>query len=126
MSWGLCYIFFLLLRPVSVQSVAAELTCEEFAKTHPRFAELIGTGLEYPDEYGSLFKVGICTDMYDCGDCTGGGKAGYCETWVDKKRTGLSADAQEHTEKASGNCIGKFASLTLITVGDGMLLPRAC
>lgn len=97
----------------SISQVPAD--CEKFAETHPGFAELIGATVEYEDIYGSLFKVGICTDLFDCGNCNGGGKAGYCEVWLGKKR---DEEATHDADEKEGNCIGKFAAATAITVGS--------
>jgi hypothetical protein len=103
--------------------------CEAFAKTHAGFAELIGAKVEIEDIYGSLFQVSVCTDSFDaCGQCNGGGNAGYCELWLGKRKRGLEDGASEANategrkrsrEEKEGNCIGKFSSATAITVGTG-------
>jgi hypothetical protein len=114
----------LLPNPALAQVPAS---CEEFTKTHPGFAELIGGSVEYEDIYGSLFKVSICTDSFaECGECNGGGNAGYCEIWLGKKKRSESVDSADlnltkrETVEKEGNCIGKFAAATAITVGSGM------
>jgi hypothetical protein len=95
------FLFVLFYERANCQSNS----CDSLKKSYPGFDQLIGEIVSHKDEYGTTFKVSICTNSFPgCGKCNGSSDSGYCEYFEE----GFSA------------CIGVFTDAQPITIGSGI------
>jgi len=84
-----------------------EVACQQIIDENPNFAILVSKEVEYVDKFESVFHISICDNMYPgCGKCSGGGNAGYCETYESSKTLKRNASVLSYS-----NCLGRFNSI---------------